>query len=383
VPRVIAGKVIGMGSALKGETDAHFWRLEKVRKAVAENNMEGIILVPGPNLRYLTGINSLLLERPFLFFLPKDGNVHLVAPALESGPYVRNPLKIVVHSWDDSQGPSHSLQRLARELRLNGKWGLEGRVPFRFIHQLLKYAHPEFDDADGILQSIREIKEPREVKCLRRAASILSKSFQRIPDMLEDGITELELARKISQTVYSNGAELVEDVLVQSGKFASDPHHLPSTKRLKRNESIVVDASCTYSGYYADITRTFIIGENTKFENLYENVLASQEAAIKLSNGGATVGSIDNASRSYLKRSDLDKYFIHRTGHGLGLEVHEAPYIVSGGKEIVLASMVFTIEPGVYVPDKMGVRIEDDVLATDRACKVLTGFLPKEFGWWK
>ena len=260
---------------------------------------------------------------------------------------------------------------------------MEGRVPFRFIHQILKHAQPELIDAEEILQSIREVKEPIEVQALQRSATILSKSFLRIPNMLKVGITELDLARKIGQIIYSNGAEYVSDVLVQSGEFAADPHHLPSTRKLKRNESLVIDTGCTYSGYYSDITRTFIIGQKREFEDVYENVLACQEAAIRLSKTGVAVGSIDNAARSYLKRKALDQYFIHRTGHGLGLEVHEAPYIVPAGEEIIRASMVFTIEPGVYIHGKMGIRIEDDVLATDRGCKVMTRSLPKEFDWWK
>jgi Xaa-Pro dipeptidase len=238
-------------------------------------------------------------------------------------------------------------------------------------------------DAEDILQSIREIKEPLEVQALQRAASILAQSFLRIPTMLKVGIAELELARKISQTIYLDGAEYVGDVLVQSGEFAADPHHLPTSRKLKRNESLVIDTTCTYSGYNSDITRSFLIGKNPKFEDLYENVLACQEAAIKLTKSDVTVGSIDEAARSYLRQRGLDSYFIHRTGHGLGLEVHEAPYIVSEGKEIVRSAMVFTVEPGVYIPGKMGVRIEDDVVCTDRGCKVLTRKLPKDFGWWK
>ncbi len=363
--------------------NVHSERLEKVRKHAEENNLEGIILVPGPNLRYVTGVNSMLLERPFLLFLSRDGGTHLVAPTLESGPYFRAPIKINVHSWDDSEGPSRAFKELVAQLHLKGKWGVEGRVPFRFIHQIQDYAHPDLTDAENVLQSIREVKEPIEVRALQRAASILSKSFLRIPDMLKNGITELELARKISQTIYANGADYVGDVLVQSGEFAADPHHLPSTRKLRRNESIVIDTGCTYTGYYSDITRTFMMGKDRAFENLYEIVLASQEAAIKLSKSGATVGSIDSAARSYLKTRGLDQYFIHRTGHGLGLEVHEAPYIVPEGRELVQPSMVFTIEPGAYIPSKMGVRIEDDVLSTDAACKIMTRALPKEFEWWK
>lgn len=372
-----------MERPLKRQTDSHLCRLDKVRRHVAAENLDGIILVPGPNLRYITGVNSMLLERPFMLFITKDGDIHLVAPTLESGPYARNPIRIVVHSWDDGEGPSHAFEKAASQLALNGRWGLEGRVPFRFINQLMKYAHPQMQDAEAILQGIREIKEAEEIKALQHAASILARSFTKIPGMLRSGKTELELARMITQTIYSDGAEFVEDILVQSGKFAADPHHLPSTRKLKRKESVVIDTACSFSGYHADITRTFIIGKDREFEDIYGKVLASEEDAIKLSRQGVTVGAIDNAARNYLKQNGLDQYFIHRTGHGLGLEVHEAPYIVPNGNEILQAGMVFTIEPGVYIPEKMGVRIEDDVVATERDCRILTGALPKEFEWWK
>src|SRR3990172_1425361 len=325
-----------MERQLKHQKDSHLQRLDKVRAHIASKSLDGVILVPGPNLRYITGVASLLLERPFLMFIPRDGSVHLVAPTLESGPYLRSPLKIVVHKWDDGEGPSHAFENVASQLPLNGRWGLEGRVPFRFVNQIMKHAHPE-----------------------------------------------MELARRISQTIYSCGAEFVEGILVQSGKFAADPHHLPSSRKLKRNESIVIDTACSFLGYHADITRTFIIGKDRKFEDLYGKVLASQRNAIKHSKGGTTVGAFNNAARTYLKEKGLDQYFIHRTGHGLGLEVHEAPYIIPGGNEVIKAGMVFTIEPGVYLPRKMGIRIEDDVLSTDRDCKNLTGTLPKEFEWWK
>jgi len=357
-------------------------RIEKLKTYLRDKDLDGVVVVPGPNLRYYSGVNSLLLERPFLFFVPRDGYPHLVAPKLESGPYLRAPVKIIVHDWDDSEGPSRAFENLASQLVLKGKWGVEGRVPFRFIHELLKHAKPQLDDAEPILENMREFKEPKEIQLLATAASILSKSFLKIPHMLTPGSTELELARKIREQVYSNGAETVDDVLVQSGALAADPHHLPSPKKLRKKESIVVDATCTYSGYYADITRTFIIGNDRKFEDLYESTLEAQQRAIKAVKAGLTVGSIDQAARECLAEKGLRKYFIHRTGHGLGLEVHEAPYIVPGGMEIVQPCMVFTVEPGVYMPKRVGVRIEDDVVATSVGCKVLTEALPKEFRWW-
>jgi Xaa-Pro dipeptidase len=365
------------------QIDSYALHLGKLGKLVSENGFEGIILVPGPNLRYFTSVNSLLLERPFLFFVPKEGQPHLVAPTLESGPYLRAPVPIVVHNWDDGVGPGKAIEETVRQLGIRGKWGLEGKVPYQYLSQLLKYAQPLLENAEPALQKIREVKDAQEIKLLQRAASILSKSFLKIPEMLKSGISELDLARQISQEIAINGAESAQDVLVQSGAMAADGHHLPSNKKIRRKESIVVDASCTFSGYFADITRTFVIGSDRTFESLYQNVLYAQTAAIRASQQGVTVGSIDHAARGYLQQNGLDKYFVHRTGHGLGLEVHEAPYIIPEGTEVLQASMVFTVEPGVYMRDKTGLRIEDDILVTEGGRKVLSKSVPNEFEWWR
>ncbi len=364
------------------QADPHGIRLEKLRKLSVENELNGIILVPGPNLRYFTSVNSLLLERPFIFLVPSDGQAHVVAPTLESGPFFRASVPIVVHSWDDGEGPTHAITEAVEHLGLQGRWGIEGRAPYRYVQLLLKSTQAVLEDAEPILQQIRVLKDEREIKLLQRAASILSKSFTRIPSMLKAGISEMELARKLAEETHRNGAESVEHVLVQSGPMAADGHHLPGSRKIRRKESVVVDATCTFSGYFADITRTFILGKDPTFEGLYENVLAAQINAIDASRKGATVGSIDHAARSHLERNGLGQYFVHRTGHGLGLEVHEAPYINPNGNEIVQASMVFTVEPGVYMRNKTGVRIEDNILVTEQGRNVLTKSLPKEFAWW-
>ena len=367
----------------QAETERYILRLERLKKSIAVNGLEGMILVPGPNLRYYTGVNSMLLERPFLFFVNKEADPHLVAPTLESGPYLTNPVHMIVHSWDDGIGPRHAIEGAVQQIGLRGKWGLEGRVPYQYISAMLKSSQPELENAEPILQGIRARKESREIKLLQHAALILSKAFLKIPDMLKPGMTELELGRKVSEEITRNGAESVEDVLVQSGAMAAHCHHLPSAKRINRNESIVVDTSCRFSGYVADITRTFIIGKDPAFEDIYRKVLDAQVTAISASQQGVTVGSIDQAARGRLHQDGLDKYFVHRTGHGLGLEVHEAPYIVPEGNEIIDASMAFTIEPGVYIEGKTGIRIEDDLVVTKQGRRVLTKVLPKDFGWWR
>ena len=357
-------------------------RLEKLRRKIGEEGLDGVMMVPGPNLRYYTGVNSLLLERPFLFFVPRDGDPNMVSPVLEAGPYRDCPIEIRIHEWTDNEGPGESFEKLAREVQLGGSWGVEGRVPYLFLHHLMRYASPKFENGEPLLQGLRELKDQAELALIRKSASILSKSFLEIPHFIREGMTEQELGRKISDAVYSNGGERVEDLLVQSGPNSANPHWLPSSKKIRRGESIVVDVSSTYSGYYADITRTYMLGNDSDFEDLYGKVLQAEESAIRTSRSGATVGAVDEAARRSLRRQNLDKYFIHRTGHGLGLEVHEAPYIVAGGRERLLPSMVFTLEPGIYLPGKQGVRIEDNVVTTSRGSEVTTD-LPKEYGWWR
>jgi Xaa-Pro aminopeptidase len=255
-------------------------------------------------------------------------------------------------------------------------------MPYRYLDRLLKFTHAEFENVDSILQGIRALKEKGELRLLARAAAILSKSFVSIPTKLRTGISELELAQSITNKIHSEGAETVPEVLVQSGPMAADGHHLSSSRKIKRKESIVIDATCTHQGYFADITRTFIIGKDKDFEKLYADLLEAELAAIKAARAGATVGDVDDAARSSLGKKHLDNLFNHRTGHGLGLEVHEAPYITPNGIESLQSSMAFTIEPGVYIDGKTGLRIEDDLITKNRGNRVLTKSVPKEYGWW-
>ena len=358
-------------------------RVAKLQRESKSRNLDGVILVPGPNLRYYTGINSILMERPFLLLVPNNALPHLVAPTLESGPYRTGPLRVEVHSWTDNEGPVRALQVAIAQLKLSGKWGMEGRTPFRFIKLLAKFTKIEFDEADSCLQEIRQIKDDEEARWLKRSASILCKSFLSIPSLIKPGMKEAELGRKLAQTIRANGADGLDDILVQSGESSADPHHIASSRRIRRKEPIVIDTGCTYSGYYADITRTIMIGDDRKFEDTYEKVLEAQTAAIRESRAGVATGTVDYAARHTLQQYNLDAYFIHRTGHGLGLEVHEAPYLVENGIQVLQPNMAFTVEPGIYIPSRMGIRIEDNLLTTERDHLITTRSLPKDYGWWK
>lgn len=358
-------------------------RLGRLREQIAANGFEGVIITPGPNLKYYIGITAPLFERLHLLFVPKIGNPHVVAPTFEVGPYSKTQTGAIIHPWNDGEGPTHELQALSHQIDLGRKWGVEGSVPYQFIHLLKKISRPELEDAEPMLQGIREIKERREIRLLHLAASILSKAYLKIPNLIKLGISEIDLANRVTQEIYSCGADRVDEVLVQTGASTADPHHTSQSKKIRRKECVVVDASCSYNGYYADITRTFITGRNSEAERIYQNVLAAQEEAIKATKTNATTGSIDKAARDRLRKAGLDNYFTHRTGHGLGLEVHEAPYIIPNGEEKLREDMFFTVEPGTYIEGKMGIRIEDDVQVTGNGPNVLTKRLPKELGWWK
>jgi Xaa-Pro dipeptidase len=343
--------------------------------------LAGAIIVPGPNLLYYTGVSAHLYERPFLFFVESDGEAHLLAPQLEAGPFqVSIPMK--VHAWTDNQGPSGAFREVLKDVDAKGTWGCEGKVPFGFLNHLLAKGL-KVKPAESVLQSIREVKEPEELELLKRSAAILSGSVLKVPEALREGTTEKELSRFISEDALANGADEVEPT-IQSGARAADPHSVTSTRKIGRGESVVADVVSSYAGYAADITRTFVLGSGGEVERTYESVLAAQRKAIDAAGAGVATGRVDAAARDSLKKDGLAKYFIHRTGHGLGLEVHEAPYIVAKGRERLRAGMVFTVEPGAYLPGKLGVRIEDDVsISRGGRAEVTTEKVPKEYGWWR
>ncbi|HUH99699.1 MAG TPA: Xaa-Pro peptidase family protein, partial [Nitrososphaerales archaeon] len=307
-------------------------RADSLRRKIADQGLDGVIIAPGPNLRYYTGVNSQMFERPFLFFQPSDGEAQLVAPRLEAGPYKRAQIKMDIHDWDDASGPSGAFGALRRKIDLKGRWGCEGRVPFGFLTHITR-DDLELAPAEPVLQAIREVKEPSELQSLRKAATILSGAYGRVPEFLREGITELELSSALREEIFARGGETVDFCMVQAGAHAADSHWASSSKKIAKGEGIIIDAGCTFEGYNADITRTFLLGSNAELERVYADVLEAQKRAVEKAAEGVEVGSIDAAARSHLKSRRLGKYFFHRTGHGLGLEIHEAPYIVPGGDE--------------------------------------------------
>lgn len=349
---------------------------------MAHASLDGMVLVPGPNLRYFTGVNSFLLERLFVLLVPSEGEPRLIAPEIESGPYRRSATAMEIYSWTDSQGPDSALRKGAAAVRGGSRWGIEGRSPYLYLSRLLKIARIRPEDGEPLLQGLREVKDKAEVRTLKKSSKILSEAFMEIPGMLHEGMTEIELAKSVADVIYSKGASQVDDLLVQSGPRGADSHSGPSSRRIMRGEPLVMDLGSSLDGYHSDITRTFCVGSPRRFEKEYGSVAQANDLAREAAVEGAEVGDVDGAARRSLAADGLGERFTHRTGHGLGLEVHEAPYIIPGGKEKLRNGMFFTVEPGVYFPGKMGVRIEDDLTIEGGRSVTITD-IPRELGWWR
>jgi Xaa-Pro aminopeptidase len=246
---------------------------------------------------------------------------------------------------------------------------------FQSLRKNLK-SYANLRSSAGLIESQRCIKDRNEIVRISKAAAIAAKALRQTLLGLKPGITENELAGFLDFQIRKLGAVSSFDTIVAFGPNASRPHHRPGTRRLKKNDAVLIDFGAKYKGYCCDITRCFAVGApSTFYTKVYHVVEQAQAAAIKMVRAGVKISQVDAAAREVIAKNGLPVYG-HGTGHGLGLEIHELPYIKAKTKGNLRAGVVITIEPGVYMPGRLGVRIEDDVLVTENGCELLTGVCP-------
>jgi Xaa-Pro aminopeptidase len=242
--------------------------------------------------------------------------------------------------------------------------------------QLRKHLKARLKSVANIVETVRTSKDPSEIAAIKAAAQIAAKALKQTLRYMKPGITENELAGRLDFQIRKLGARNSFETIVAFGPNASRPHHQPSTRKLKKNDTVLIDFGAKYKSYCCDLTRCFCVGKPTAFyRRVYDVVERAQAAAIKTIRAGVKMVQVDAAAREAIKQSDLPVYG-HGTGHGLGLEIHEQPFLTHESKGKLQAGMVLTIEPGVYIPAKLGVRIEDDILVTENGCKILTRNCP-------
>lgn len=342
-------------------------RLQNAQAAAREAGVDALLITPGADLFYLTGYHAVALERLTCLVVPATGEPVLVAPNLEVPAAHASPvgqLGVEVHGWAETDDPYALVNDLVDGARVVA---LTDSMTAGAVLRL-RAAMPDTQQqlAGPVLKRLRMVKSPTEIKHLRRAGYAIDQVHEQVPGLLRPGRTEREVGEDIAEAILGAGHATVDFVIVASGPNGASPHHEVSDRRIEVGDPVVVDIGGTMpSGYCSDSTRTYAVGYAPEaFLSYYATLQDAQQQAVEAVRPGVTAESVDAAARSVIAEAGYGDNFIHRTGHGIGLETHEEPYIVAGNDEVLHEGMAFSVEPGIYLPGQHGARIEDIVIVT-------------------
>lgn len=349
-------------------------RLARAQQAAGAAGLDALLITPGADLRYLTGYDALPLERLTCLVLPSSGPAALVVPALERPRSDASPvaaLGIDIVGWGETEDPFALAAGLLRDALGGGTPAAVGVADRMWAAQALRFAEVLPRSRQGlagpVLRGLRICKSAAEVEALRRAGAAIDRVHERIGEWLRVGRTEAEIGRDIAAAIVAEGHRSVNFVIVGSGPNGASPHHDTAGRVVQRGDVVVVDiGGTTVEGYCSDATRTYAVGDPpVDFLPYYEVLRSAQQAACAAVAPGVSAQSVDEAARTLITAAGYGEFFMHRTGHGIGLEEHEEPWIVAGNDELLATGMCFSIEPGIYLSGRHGARIEDIVVCTD------------------
>ena len=339
-------------------------RRRRAAAKLAQRGDAALVLSPGPDLFYLTGYQIFATERLTCLVLSSDGRGTIVCPELEA-PRARAAASIEIVMWSETDDPFALVAArigAAREIAIADQmWAafvlrLEGALPGRRLRV-----------ASEITRELRARKDPYEREALRAEAEAADRAYARVLEHPFAGRTEREIGADLAELLRAEGHDEVGFTIVGSGPNGASPHHDTGERRITAGDTVVLDFGGGRNGYRSDITRTVHVGAaiDREQQRVHDVVRRSQEAGYAAARKGATAESVDFASRAVIDDAGYGRFFIHRTGHGIGLEGHEHPYLVRGNREVLEPGMAFSIEPGIYLPGKFGVRIEDIAVIDD------------------
>ena len=357
-------------------------RIRRAQEEMRERGVAALLVGPGADLRYLVGYHALPLERLTLLVVPAEGDPALVVPELEAPRAADSgaPSTAPLLSYPETTDPVAEVARILSERGASdGRLAVHDRLWTSFTLRL-QAALPTATWIPGtaVMRELRMIKTADEIEALREVGAAIDRVHAQVPELLRPGRSEAEVAREIADRILDEHDE-VNFVIVASGPNGASPHHEPGDRELRRGDAVVVDIGGTRAGYCSDVTRDYVLGEPPSgYRELHEVLEAAQAAAVHAVAPGATAASIDATAREVIAAAGFGARFIHRTGHGIGVEEHEEPWIVAGNDELLRPGMTFSVEPGIYLPDRYGARIEDIVVVTDDGVERLNR-RPREF----
>jgi Xaa-Pro dipeptidase len=354
-------------------------RLAGLYTYMAEKGLAAVAVNAGPSLTYLTGLHFHLMERPVVIVFTPDHLPTIILPELEQ--VKLDDLRFPVQAFAYGENPDdwgRVFHQAMQGLALNGKHiGVEPRQLRLLEYQYLREACIDGDFIDGtaIFATLRSIKDENEIAHMRKAVGIAQDALEATLPTLKVGVSEKEIASELFVQLMRHGcdASLPFAPIVASGPNGANPHAQPSARLLTPGDLLIVDWGASYAGYVSDLTRTFAVGEIGKEEgNIHRLVQQANAAGRAAGRPGIACAAVDMATRKTIEDGGYGRYFTHRTGHGLGMECHEDPYIRGDNWQLLEAGMTYTVEPGIYLTGRNGVRIEDDVLVTGKGSESLS-----------
>ena len=344
-------------------------RIRAVRRTLDKKKIRFLLVTKPANVTYITG------------FLGEDswavvskGQVYLLTDSryTEQAQKECPSCKII-----DRAGPmADAVARLVKKLKSVRAIAVEDTVSMADFEHLKKTVKARLRTTAGIIETARSIKDDSEIAAIKSAIAVSTKALEQLLPYIKPGVTESELAGMLDFQIRKLGTRNSFETIVAFGPNGSRPHHQPGKRKLKQKDAVLIDFGARYNGYCSDITRCFVIGGMTSlYKKAYDLVEQAQAAAIKAIKPGVKIMQVDAAARQVIDKAGLPVYG-HGTGHGFGLEIHESPFLKADAKGKLKAGQIITIEPGIYIPDKLGIRIEDDILVTETGHKILTRNCP-------
>ncbi len=358
-------------------------RLKKLSQKLQAAGLDAIVLNPGPSQAYLTGLHFHLSERPYVMIIRPGAEPVLVLPELELVKAKTSPVSFNLVSFNDNPATwVDAFKKACQAAALDGKKVGVEPTQLRVLElRLLEEAAPKarFEPAAAILSALRMAKDETELSTMQRAVEVAQRGLQATIPSIRAGVTERQLASELTLQLLRAGTDAgAFTPIVSGGPNSANPHAVPTDRPLARGDLLVIDWGAAVDGYQSDLTRTFAIGPvEPELAGLAKIVLEANAAGRAAGRPGLPAGQVDHAARTVIAKAGYGPYFTHRVGHGLGMEGHEDPYMFAENEMPLAPGMTYTVEPGIYLPGRGGVRIEDDVVVIQDGSRSLSDF-PRE-----